>query len=189
MKMDWSILVSIIALCFSIAAIIVVYPRVTLGIDYLGLIVGMLSFLITLLMGWNIYTLVDFKNKIKDIENVKSDFRKIFEINKATYLTHVADLEESISILYGLKLGQYKDKDVEIEWIANLISASLHYAKIGDIGKAEVLIHESNEAIKHVDGQKIDRRRCFLLAHLLENHKELNLNGADLLVNALIQIH
>lgn len=125
---------------------------------------------------------------MKEVENIKRDFRKILEINKATYLTHVADLEESISILYGLELGQYKDKDVETEWIANLISAALHQAKIGNNGKAEILIHEANEAIKHVDGRRVDKKRYFLLAHLLENHKELNLAGANELVDALTQI-
>lgn len=158
------------------------------NIELLTFITAVLGILVTILIGWNIYTLIDFKGKMKDIEKVKRDFRKIFEINKATYLTHVANLEESISILYGLEHGQYKDKDVEIEWIANLVSAALHHAKIGNNGKAEILIHEANEAIKHVDGQKIDKKRYFLLAHLLENHKDLNLNGADELVDALIQI-
>ena len=125
---------------------------------------------------------------MNEIENIKRDFRKIFEVNRATYLKHVAELEESIAIIYGLKLGQYKDKYVETEWIANLISAALHHAKNGNKERAEILIHEANEAIKHVDGQRLDKRRCFLLAHLLQMNKGLNLNGLEDVLTALIQI-
>ena len=69
------------------------------NIELLTFITAVLGILVTILIGWNIYTLIDFKGKMKDIEKVKRDFSKIFEINKATYLTHVANLEESISIL------------------------------------------------------------------------------------------
>lgn len=153
-----------------------------------GFIVAVLGVITTILLGWNIYTLIDFKNKMDEIEKIKRDFNKIFEVNRATYIKHVAELEESIAIIYGLKLGQYKDKHVEIELIATLISAALHHAKTGNIEKAEILIHEANEVIKHVDGQKLDKKRCFLLAHLLQGNKNLELHGLDEIVDSLIQI-
>ena len=158
------------------------------NIDIAGFIVAVLGVITTILLGWNIYTLIDFKNKMDEIEKTKRDFRKIFEVNRVTYLTHVAEIEESISTIYGLKFGQYKDKYVETEWIVSLISAALHHAKTGNKEKAEVLIHEANEAIKHVDGQKLDKKRCFLLAHLLQMNKDLNLNGLEDVLTALIQI-
>ena len=56
---------SIITCCWS--------PRIIkgndLGFDYLGLIVGVLSLLVTILIGWNIYTLIDFDSKINKIVN------------------------------------------------------------------------------------------------------------------------
>ena len=157
------------------------------NIDIAGFIVAVLGVITTILLGWNIYTLIDFKAKVKELEDTKKDFKKIFDVNRATYITHVADIEESIATIYGLKLGQYKDKHVETEWIATLISAALHHAQIGNKEKAELLIHEANKAIKLADGQKLDKKRCFLLAHLLQTHREMNLNGLDNIVDALIQ--
>lgn len=55
-----SLVVSIIALCISL-------PRVNLlNFDYLGLLVGILALLVTTLIGWNIYSLIDVKNIRKE---------------------------------------------------------------------------------------------------------------------------
>ena len=156
--------------------------------DLAAFIVAVLGLITTILLGWNIYTLIDFKQKMNEIEKIKRDFNKIFELNRATYTKHIAELEESIATIYGLESGQYKDKHVETEWIANLISAALHHAKTGNNERAEILIHEANEAIKHVDGQKLDKKRCFLLAHLLQMNKNLNLNGIDDILDSLIHV-
>ena len=76
---------SIIAMVVSITALCNTLPRM-LGLDYLGVVVGILSLLITLLLGWNIYTLIDFKEKANELESIKKDFRQIFEINKAYFI-------------------------------------------------------------------------------------------------------
>lgn len=50
---------SIVAIIFCICRI---FPRTyNLGIDYIGIIVGILSLLVTILIGWNIYTVLDIK--------------------------------------------------------------------------------------------------------------------------------
>ena len=183
-----SLITSLIAVICSLIALFHVCPRV-LGLDYLGIIVGILSLLITLLLGWNIYTLVDFKRKMNELNDIKKDFRKIFDVNRATYIAHIADIEESIAIIYGLKLEQYKETNAETEWISHLIYSALHYAKTGNKKKGNLLIHEAIEAIKHVDGQKLDKRKCFLLSHYLENHKNLGLNEVELLIHNILLLH
>ena len=178
---------SIIAMVVSITALCNTLPRM-LGLDYLGVVVGILSLLITLLLGWNIYTLIDFKEKANELESIKKDFRQIFEINKATYIKHVAEIEESIATIHAIELGLYKDTNAETELISNLIFSALHHASIGDKNKANVLIHEAIEATKHVDGRKLDKRICFSLSHHVENHKNLGLNEADELIYNLLHL-
>ena len=156
------------------------------NIDLAAFIVAVLGLITTILLGWNIYTLIDFKQKMNEIEKIKSDFSKIFELNRATYIAHIADIEESIAIIYGLKLEQYKETNAETEWISHLIYSALHYAKTGNKKKGNLLIHEAIEAIKHVDGQKLDKRKCFLLSHYLENHKNLGLNEVELLIHNIL---
>ena len=63
-------------------------PRYSeLNIDYIGVIIGILSFLVTVLLGWNIYTLIDTKeiinkqdDKIKNIEKgIENAFNNIHD--------------------------------------------------------------------------------------------------------------
>jgi len=49
-----------LSLFFSIAAICKALPREA-GFDYLGIIIGILALLVTVLMAWNIYTVIDTK--------------------------------------------------------------------------------------------------------------------------------
>ena len=51
-----AIILSILAICFSL-------PRIELSFDYLGLITGILGVLVTVLIGWNIYALIDFRQE------------------------------------------------------------------------------------------------------------------------------
>lgn len=61
-----AIAISIFAVCISVTTLCVVKPRCSeLGLDYLGVIVGVLSVLVTLLIGWNIYTTIDLKDTLK----------------------------------------------------------------------------------------------------------------------------
>lgn len=61
--------ISIFPILFSLIALANCYPRTeNLEFDYLGVIVGVLSLLITILIGWNIYTMVDFNRKTKELE-------------------------------------------------------------------------------------------------------------------------
>lgn len=64
MKKYTSIIISIVSLVLSIAAVCVAYWRSPeLSFDYQGVLVGTLSLLVTVLIGLSIYTLVDFKKK------------------------------------------------------------------------------------------------------------------------------
>lgn len=70
--------ISIIAIALSIIAIVIVftkhYPRINLDFDYLGLIVGILALLVTVLIGWDIYKAVNIDKYIKkQIENAETE--------------------------------------------------------------------------------------------------------------------
>lgn len=54
-----SLAMSIFALCRSL-------PREA-GVDYMGVIVGILALLVTVLIGWNIYTVVDFSRRLSKV--------------------------------------------------------------------------------------------------------------------------
>jgi hypothetical protein len=64
-----SLLVSSIAIVVSVVAICVAaYRSPELGFDYQGVLVGMLTLLVTVLIGWQIYTFIDFNSKKRGLD-------------------------------------------------------------------------------------------------------------------------
>lgn len=69
----------IISVIISITSLAIVSPRnKNLDFDYIGVIIGLLSLIVTILIGWQIYSTINIKNMIsKEVhENLKS-FEKI----------------------------------------------------------------------------------------------------------------
>ena len=79
-----SIILSIVALVVSLLLMFPCLPRILsneeLQFDYIGAIVGILALLVTVLIGWNIYQLVDMKDIKKNYETsidaIKNEFDK-----------------------------------------------------------------------------------------------------------------
>lgn len=71
-KNIFSSIVGIVNVILLIPLLCMHFPRITdsnLGLDYMGIIVGILSLLVTVLIGWNIYTALDLSKRTKEIED------------------------------------------------------------------------------------------------------------------------
>lgn len=76
-KENISIAISILALFTAILAVVRCEPII---VDWLGILVGILALLVTVLIGWQIYNVVYLDHKIKklvreDMRNVQTDMR------------------------------------------------------------------------------------------------------------------
>ena len=70
-KEEIALAFSVIAAGCSIVAICVANPRDSgLGLDYMGVIVGVLALLVTVLIGWQIYNSIEINHKVNGIEDV-----------------------------------------------------------------------------------------------------------------------
>lgn len=91
-----SFLSSVLAIIFSSIALYTCCPflcKCSIDIDYVGIIIGSLSLLTAVLIGWNIYTVIDFKENSKKINFIV----KQSKINKKEY---ESQLNKSLSISY-----------------------------------------------------------------------------------------
>lgn len=78
-KFIYSLCLSLLSIALSIVSIcIAAYRTPELAFDYQGIIVGTLAMLVTMLIGWQIYNIIDIKStiykftkKIKDIDKIK----------------------------------------------------------------------------------------------------------------------
>lgn len=111
----FSVILAIIAIIFSIVALCNTCPRLISedepGFDYIGVIVGVLSLLVALLIGWNIYNALDLNKKISDSikknKTMREDIRLSFidlesrRIQTEEYTMGITDFVQGFAILGG----------------------------------------------------------------------------------------
>ena len=76
-KHKWIIAVAItlsaVAIILSIISICKTYPTQNQRLDYWGLILGVLALLITILVGWQIFSIINFQSAQKEIQEAKKE--------------------------------------------------------------------------------------------------------------------
>ena len=78
--------IGIVSIVLSLIAICNTYPRTSeFGIDYQGWIVGILSFLVTILIGWQIFSIIDIRGIRKEIYLKENDIYQRSELNIAEF--------------------------------------------------------------------------------------------------------
>lgn len=76
-KENWALGLSIVAMTIAIiATCIAAYRTPELGFDYQGVIVGILSLLVTVLIGWNIYTFIDIKGTSQKLISLELNLKE-----------------------------------------------------------------------------------------------------------------
>ena len=87
MKKEYSVWISGVSLLLSVIAVCVsVWRSPELSFDYQGVLVGVLSLLVTILVGFQIYNSIDVNRKISEIEKVSRDTARI-ESSKSIHAT------------------------------------------------------------------------------------------------------
>lgn len=87
MKKEYSVWISGASLLLSVIAVCVsVWRSPELSFDYQGVLVGVLSLLVTMLVGFQIYNSIDVNRKISEIEKVSRDTARI-ESSKSIHAT------------------------------------------------------------------------------------------------------
>ena len=71
----WAIIIALASIIMGIVAVAHKCPRYNLDFDYLGLLVGILSLLVTALLGWNIYQVIDLKRAKQEIADIHNTTR------------------------------------------------------------------------------------------------------------------
>ena len=90
-RSTFSIILSFIAIAFAICAIYTTRPY-NWELDYVGFIVALLTIMVTLLLGWNIYRVIDAKERISNIEKTNENYRRyiatiVYKLNNQVEIT------------------------------------------------------------------------------------------------------
>ncbi|WP_456098516.1 hypothetical protein [Prevotella histicola] len=146
-----SLIMSIFSLCNSL-------PR-TDGLDYIGVIVGILSLLVTILIGWNIYTVIDFNKKKEELsknEAVLSDL--ILRVNNNTTADSAA-LEFYFAYLYAYLLTNNEPFGLGFWYINHTLNAILKYSEIAKYKECNALVEMLLSTITEPQKIKVNKKR------------------------------
>lgn len=99
-----TLLVSILAIVLSVIAISTSLPRTEMSFDYLGFITGSLGFLVTVLLGWNIYTIFDFRQERQDLkayfDEQKQSVKAVGSDLRMTFMNQIANVSKHESTYF-----------------------------------------------------------------------------------------
>lgn len=144
MRKEYSIwIVSIVSLLLSVIAVCVaVWRSPDLDFDYQGVLVGVLSLLVTILIGWNIYTLVDLRNLQNKMEGlVKGTSTQINANMAVTEGTHL--------MIYHYLILNKDPLGIEYRFIYHGVACLMHSSQIGDIQTCNAVVDAMLTCISH----------------------------------------
>lgn len=152
-------IISLAALCRSFAA-----DR-ALDVDYSGILVGILTALCTVLIGWQIYTLINLKEIDKRVKHAEADMER-------HYWNLIFQVYGNISILntqLATKSSQTELYFQSIHWELSQILALSHLGKFNECdAKIQFLLDHDNSKIS------IDLETKDLFRDILEDVKNKN---------------
>ena len=163
-KESWALLLSSVAVLISLVAICVACPhKAELGFDYQGVIVGVLSLLVTILIGWQIYSMIDAKNVISNIRK-EVEFVAIAADRQAHQLS---------AAVYGSLADFYRYKDEFVyEYFYNSLLALKHHYDLKDIGACNAFVRVLNQ--RFPVNKHISNLQKSMLLNVMESIKDYN---------------
>lgn len=123
-------ILSVISTIISIIAICRVCPNTSdLGLDYQGIIVGILALLVTVLIGWQIYTAINVKEELKEIFALRKEINKQETDIYIRSEKNLIEFHMAILLMYMAKNNKNCNDVYQI--ILSGLSAMIHQSRIG----------------------------------------------------------
>lgn len=125
-----NIILSIVAIFLSIIAICVSLPATEISFDYLGLLTGILGVIVTVLIGWNIYAVIDFRQEkqrlVQYFDEQKNDIRLLGSDLRTSFLSQLnneALMEKNIADIYSQMMGLNKSVPLTFNYLFHIVGA------------------------------------------------------------------
>ena len=128
---DWErwIIYPLLTVCLivSLVSICHTHPRIESGFDYMGLIIGILTLLVTMLIGWQIYNALSLDQKVSDIKKEYDGLKDKSEALARQQENIKVYNEASMEFIQGVTMLSNRNSVnlAETYWIFSL--ALLHY--------------------------------------------------------------
>lgn len=197
MKTAFPFILSFIAIVLSIVAICVSCPRSDMSFDYLGLITGVLGVLVTVLVGWNIYMIIDFKQEKEKLQQYFDEQKKeVCSVGNDVIVTfknqisQSALLEKNIADVYSQLMGLNKTVPLSFYYLFHLLGAIVSASQAENYDACNIWLTEIQRTLTSPD-QIVMPVSCkkHLIEALMQIHKSDSIHGLDEVVNLIAQIN
>lgn len=139
----------------------------TVGFNHIGDIVGILALLVTVLIGWNIYSAISIKEEWKDFkrdsENKLSKIKNI-ESNISDLEKRIKDMKEYIKATRNYTIGLVRYMDGEYgDAFAFLCSSIITSYKINEHELLDNIIHHLKNIVdnnRDISANRMMKRKC-----------------------------
>lgn len=166
-----AVTISIIALCHTCPRIIPIDKcgNADLGFDYIGAIVGILSILITVLIGWNIYTVIDVKKTKEEINDYKERTQRIInrsllEMQMELSATSVSLIKDVIKINNGTST-----EEAEVHLTINYLQLIKADLQLANTNLAEVHFRSMRKDLSNRKPIKTKVEFLGIISHLCDD--------------------
>lgn len=151
-KSYWSNCLSIAAIICSVVAICVSLPSApNLGMDYIGVIIGILSLLVTMLIGWQIYNVITIDKKIRDeVNKAKGSFVKEIEVIKDSSYIALQKLQfktERVNVNSYMSNNHW---DQAVESIRSLLDSAIAINEVNLLRETAMVLINTKERINNI---------------------------------------
>ena len=197
MKTAFPFILSFIAIILSIVAICVSLPRTDISFDYLGLVTGILGVLVTVLVGWNIYMIIDFKQEKEKLQQYfdeqKKEVRSVGNDVIVTFRNQISQsalLEKSIADVYSQLMGLNKTVPLSFNYLFHLLGAIVSASQAENYDACNIWINEIKRTLIS-PGQIVMPSSCkkHLIEALMQIHKSDRIHGLDEVINLIAQVN
>lgn len=154
-KENWALALSILALLISVVCCFIKIEPISY--DYMGILVGVLSLLVTALIGWQIYSLIDIRNLRKEISNERTKAYIESERNITATFMAISDY------YYSILIGKQQPEDEKVyKYIFNRVSSILHASRINDFETCRVIVKVLFETIRPENIEMSEKNKQYL---------------------------
>lgn len=119
----WCLFCSFAAIIMSIIALAKCAPSSNLHADYIGVIVGILAILVTVLVGWQVFTLIEIKSVLRRVDRAERNLKKSENRIKTQIYNDIYKEAANTSMLHVITLL----RDIDITNRQNLVEIRLAY--------------------------------------------------------------
>lgn len=196
MKSKLSLILSSIAIVISIITICLTLPRTEMSIDYLGLITGILGVLVTVLIGWNIYMIIDFKQEKENLKQYFEEQKKsVRSAETSLYVTYKNQLsngalyEKSIADIYARLMIPKDMASLSYEYFFHILGAIVTASQAENYDACNTWIKEIKNILASVGQVPMPvSYKQHLVTTLLQIRKSDKIVGLEEMVGLIARI-